>query len=132
MSTKVKVLIAIGSLLLVVGIAALTAFLISTSNPSDNSDKVDGTSNADETLNEELSSAEAKKKVKQAGENESNGDTKAAIDNYREAMRHYQNTGDKAGEEAVRLQIQYLESLPEESTEVEIYDGPIPEEESTN
>lgn len=46
-----------------------------------------------------------------AAASESTGDTAAAIASYKEALMYYQTAGDKAGEEGVKLKLQYLESL---------------------
>lgn len=55
---------------------------------------------------------QAKGDLKRAQESESKGETMAAISHYRDALKGYQAAGDRAGEEGVKLQIQYLESLP--------------------
>lgn len=39
------------------------------------------------------------------------GDTQGALDHYKEALVQYQKAGDKAGEEGVKLQIQYYEMV---------------------
>lgn len=39
------------------------------------------------------------------------GDTQGALDHYKEALVQYQKAGDKAGEEAIKLQIRYYETV---------------------
>lgn len=55
---------------------------------------------------------QARDDLKRAQESESRGETAAAIAHYKDSLRGYQTAGDKAGEEGVKLQIRYLESLP--------------------
>lgn len=55
---------------------------------------------------------QARNDLKRAQESESRGETAAAIAHYKDSLRGYQTAGDKAGEEGVKLQIHYLESLP--------------------
>ena len=92
------------SLLAVMVIAALTlGILVYASNNND----------ADNTgANTPQSFIEAgNKSARSAAKHEESGNTQAALDDYKKALFAYQQAGDKQGEESVKLQIAYLESL---------------------
>lgn len=64
------------------------------------------------TLTPEQQAAEqAAQNMQSANADESKGDTAAAIASYKEALANYQTAGDQAGEQGVKLKLQYLESL---------------------
>lgn len=100
---KVIGLVLLG-VILVAGMAYGTISLLSVVAPK--------TQNAVRTLTPEQQAAEqATQNMKSANSDESSGDTAAAIANYKKALENYQKAGDKAGEEGVKLKLQYLESL---------------------
>lgn len=49
--------------------------------------------------------------ARSAVKHEENGNTQAALDDYKKALFAYQQAGDTQGEESVKLQITYLESV---------------------
>ena len=59
----------------------------------------------------EIAAAQAKQSLSEATSSEAKGETDAALAKYKEALSQYQKAGDKAGEEAIKLQISYLESV---------------------
>lgn len=64
------------------------------------------------TLNPFKSSLQrAQDSLRAAQTSESKGKTADAIANYKDALTNYRSAGDRAGEEGVKLQIYYLESL---------------------
>lgn len=94
------------SLIVVAGIAFATISILNSIVPK-NQDHAN-------TLTPQQQAAEqAKKNMKAANSSESNGETATAIASYKEALKSYQAAGDKAGEEGVKLKLQYLESLPQ-------------------
>ena len=100
-----RVLWIILSLIVVTGAAFGTIWMLNSVAPKDQDQTT--------TLTPQKKAAEqAKKNMKAANSSESNGETAAAIASYKEALASYQAAGDKAGEEGVKLKLQYLESLP--------------------
>lgn len=97
-------LLIIGGILLVT-LIALGVFATLSSIMSDKS----GTQTSQSI--EEQAAIHAKQYLDEAQKYESTGKTEDAITSYKQSLAEYQKAGDRSGEEGVKLQIQYLESL---------------------
>lgn len=100
-----KLFLIILGLVLLLGLAGgVTAFVISRST----------TSTPTVTKTPQQQAADLAKQANDAATASANkGDTQGALDHYKEALAQYQKAGDKAGEEGVKLQIQYYEMVKE-------------------
>jgi len=98
---KKLLLVGLG-VIVVLAIALGTVALLSRLTPS---------KQANTQTQQESAAKTAKQKLKEAQTNEAEGEIDAALTAYKEALAAYQVAGDKAGAEAVKLQITYLESV---------------------
>jgi uncharacterized protein (UPF0333 family) len=99
---KKPLLIILGLVLLLCLAGGVTAFVISRSTKSTPA----------VTKTAEQQAAELAKQANDAATASANkGDTQGALDHYEEALIQYQKAGDKAGEQGVKLQIQYYEMV---------------------
>lgn len=103
-----KILLIGGSLVIIALIAFGTITLLSHLATKDASNSQSAKSP------KEQAAEKAAQELKSAQSHEAKGETAKAIDSYKQALTEYQKAGDKAGEEGVKLQIKYLESLNEQ------------------
>ncbi len=124
-SRKKLFLTILGAVLLVAVVAAGTVWALSKLAPQDDA------SNNTQT-GQQASAEEAQKHVDSATEQEALGNTDDAIAEWEKALSAFQAAGDKAGEEGVKLQLDYLRNLGQpikNGTPVENEDVPIQDEE---
>jgi flagellar basal body-associated protein FliL len=97
-----KILLIVIGFILILGVAGgVTAFVISNSTKS-----------TPTTKTAEQQAADLAKQANDAATaSATKGDTHGALDHYNEALIQYKKAGDKAGEEGVKLQIQYYETV---------------------
>jgi len=103
-----KALLAVGGLAIIAIIASGTVFVLSHLTVK--------SSESTQLSPKQQQAKLAKEKLDSAASHEAQGETDAAIASYKEALKAYQAAGDKAGEESVKLQIAYLESVKNNTT----------------
>ena len=98
-----KLLLIGASIIAVLAVALGTTILLSRLVPSKQTSQ----------SQQQQAAATAKQKLTEAQNNEAKGSVDAALTSYKESLKSYQEAGDKSGEEGVKLQIDYLESVKE-------------------